>query len=124
MVRFFQEHTALQFIDGNGIPDFHGRTADAALGGRSVCAAPFDGRLLEQKIQQLKPPLKETTFLGMGIASGADIRHFFNATSAWESFFYVAKRVVRHLFDLLFHGPRPVFGKWKCFGGGLGKVGI
>ena len=104
MVRFFQEHTALQFIDGNGIPDFHGRTADAALGGRSVCAAPFDGRLLEQKIQQLKPPLKETTFLGMGIASGADIRHFFNATSAWESFFYVAKRVVRHLFDLLFHG--------------------
>ena len=104
MVRFFQEHTALQFIDGNGIPDFHGNTPDAALGGRSVCAAPFDGRLLGQNIQKLKTPLHETTFLGMGIASGADIIHFFNVTRAWGSFLYVAKRVARHLLDLLFFG--------------------
>jgi len=40
MLRFFEAQTALQFIDGNGIPDFHGRTRDAVLGGRSVCAAP------------------------------------------------------------------------------------
>ena len=92
MVRFFQEHTALQFIDGNSIPDFHGRTPDAVLGGRSVCAAPFDGRLLGSRIQQLKTPLLETTFLGMGIASGAEIRHFFNALRAWASFWYVADR--------------------------------
>ena len=26
MVSFFRDKTALQFIDGNGIPDFHGRT--------------------------------------------------------------------------------------------------
>ena len=104
MVRFFQEHTALQFIDGNSIPDFHGRTPDAVLGGRSVCAAPFDGRLLGPRIQQLKTPLHETTFLGMGIASGAEIRHFFNALRAWASFWYVAKRVARHLLDLVFHG--------------------
>ena len=104
MVRFFQEHTALQFIDGNSIPDFHGRTPDAVLGGRSVCAAPFDGRLLGPRIQQLKTPLHETTFLGMGIASGAEIRHFFNALRAWASFWYVAKRVARHLLDWVFHG--------------------
>lgn len=104
MVRFFQERTALQFIDGNGIPDFHGHTKDAALGGRSVCAAPFDGRLLGKQIHQLKPPLQETTFFGMGIASGGDIRHFFNATRAWSSFFYVAKRVACHLLELLFYG--------------------
>ncbi len=58
MVRFFQEHTALQFIDGNLIPDFHGKTEDAALGGRSVCAAPFNGRLLGKHVKQLKRPLK------------------------------------------------------------------
>ena len=104
MVRFFEEHTALQFIDGNAIPDFHGRTEDAALGGRSVCAAPFDGRLLGKDIQQLKKPLYETTFLGMGIASGADIRHFFNALRSWGSFFYVAKRVARYVWDMTLHG--------------------
>jgi len=104
MVRFFEAHTALQFIDGNGIPDFHGRTEDAALGGRSVCAAPFDGRLLGPRIQQLKTPLHETTFLGMGIAAGADIRHFFNALRAWSSFGYVVKRVVRHLLEVAWHG--------------------
>jgi succinate dehydrogenase/fumarate reductase flavoprotein subunit len=104
MVRFFEEHTALQFIDGNAIPDFHGRTEDAALGGRSVCAAPFNGRLLGKHIQQLKPPLNETTFWGMGIASGADIRHFFNAMRAWGSFMHVVKRVARHVWDLLWHG--------------------
>ncbi|MEY4121226.1 MAG: hypothetical protein RLZZ457_64 [Pseudomonadota bacterium] len=104
MVRFFEAHTALQFIDGNAIPDFHGRTEDAALGGRSVCAAPFDGRLLGPRIQQLKTPLHETTFLGMGIAAGADIRHFFNALRAWGSFGYVVKRVVRHLLEVAWHG--------------------
>ena len=104
MLRFFEAQTALQFIDGNGIPDFHGRTADAVLGGRSVCAAPIDGRLLGAKVKQLKTPLWETTFLGMGIASGADIKHFFNATRSVTSFVYVVKRVLRHLRDLLLHG--------------------
>ena len=46
MVEFFQNHTALQFIDGNAIPDFHGHVPGAATGGRSICAAPFDGRRL------------------------------------------------------------------------------
>ena len=104
MLRFFEEQTALHFIDGNGIPDFHGRTKDAVLGGRSVCAAPIDGRLLGDKVKQLQTPLLETTFLGMGIASGADIKHFFNAMRSGASFLYVVKRVLRHLTDLLLHG--------------------
>lgn len=104
MLRFFEAQTALQFIDGNGIPDFHGRTRDAVLGGRSVCAAPIDGRVLGANVKQLKTPLWETTFLGMGIASGADIKHFFNATRSVTSFVHVVKRVLRHLRDLLLHG--------------------
>ena len=104
MVRFFREHTALEFIDGNAIPDFHGRTEHAATGGRSVCAAPFDGRRLGRHIRQLKAPLHETTFWGMGIASGADIRHFFNAMRSWKSFWYVTRRVARHVLDLALHG--------------------
>lgn len=103
MVDFFRRKTTLQFIDGNLIPDFHGHTPDAATGGRSVCAAPFDGRRLGVRLHDLKPPLQETTLWGMGIASGAELRHFLNALHKPASFWYVAKKVLRHWRDLLVH---------------------
>ena len=100
MVAFFGRHTALRFIDGNAIPDFHGRSPGAATGGRSVCAAPFDGRRLGAHIHQLKPPLYETTLWGMGIASGGELRHFLHATRRPASAFYVARRLLAHGADL------------------------
>jgi succinate dehydrogenase/fumarate reductase flavoprotein subunit len=112
MVEFFRRHTALQFIDGNAIPDFHGHTPDAALGGRSICAAPFDARPLGDRLHDLKPPLHETTLWGMGIASGAELRHFLNALHKPASFWHVTKLVLRHWRDLLVHrrGTRLVNG--------------
>ena len=103
MVAFFKDKTALQFIDGNGMPDFHGHTPDASLGGRSVCAAAFDARRLGPQLQRLKPPLPETTLWGMGIASGADLRHFLNALRSPRSLGYVLMRVMRHVRDLFFY---------------------
>ncbi len=103
MVDFFRSKTALRFIDGNAIPDFHGRTPHASTGGRSLCAAPFDGRRLGPHIDRLKPPLPETTLWGMGIASGAELRHFLNALRKPASFWYVTKRVLAHWKDLLLH---------------------
>ena len=111
MVEFFRSKTALQFIDGNAMPDFHGRTTDAVTGGRSLCAAPFDGRRLGSHIDQLKPPLAESTLWGMGIASG-ELRHFINALHSAASFSHVTRRVLRHWGDLLRHrrGMRLVNG--------------
>ncbi|MES2945326.1 MAG: FAD-dependent oxidoreductase, partial [Pseudomonadota bacterium] len=103
MVEFFRRKTALQFIAGNAIADFHGRTPDAATGGRSICAAPFDGRRLGDNIKQLKSPLPETTLWGMGIASGAELRHFLNALHSPASFWHVSKLVLRHWRDVLLH---------------------
>ena len=104
MVSFFRAKTALQFIDGNGIPDFHGRTPEAATGGRSVCAAPFDGRRLGAHRRLLKSPLWETTLWGMGIAAGAELRHFMGAMRSWPSLAYVARQVARYALDVLRHG--------------------
>jgi succinate dehydrogenase/fumarate reductase flavoprotein subunit len=111
MVEFFRRRTALRFVDGNAVPDFHGRTPDAALGGRSVCAAPFDGRRLGRRIEQLKPPLREMTLWGMGIASG-ELRHFLDAMRSPRSFWHVTKLVLRHWRDLMVHrrGMRLVNG--------------
>ena len=112
MVDFFRKNTALQFIDGNAIPDFHGNSPHAARGGRSLCAAPFDGRRLGKHIAALKPPLPETTLWGMGIASGAELRHFLNALREPASFWYVTRRLLAYARDVLLYrrGMRLVNG--------------
>ena len=80
MVEFFEDSTEVKFVPGNAVPDFHGRSPGAVTGGRSVCAAPYDGRRLGALIGKLRPPLREITVFGMGIASGADLKHFLSAT--------------------------------------------
>lgn len=102
MVRFHLEQTALRFVDGNGVPDFHGQAPGARTGGRSVCAAPFDGRQLGAALKLVRPPLDILSFLGMSI--GGDLRHFLRANRARDSFVYVTRRILRHLKDLLLHG--------------------
>lgn len=106
MVQFHLDHTAVRFVDGNAIPDFHGRQPGARTGGRSVCAAPFDGRTLGPALKRLRTPLDLLAFLGMSI--GGDLRHFMRASRHVDSFVYVARRIVRHVSDLLWHGTSTV----------------
>lgn len=103
MVAFFERNTAVQWIDGNRIPDFHDIPGSRS-GGRSVCAMPYDGRALGGHIARLKPPLDLVSLAGMGIAAGADMSHFFNATRSARSALHVAGRLARHARDLLLHG--------------------
>ena len=103
MVAFFRRETALDFVDGNLIPDFH-EGESAAAGGRSVCAKPFDGRLLGPRLADLKPPLDLVSPFGMGIASGADLRHFLDATRKPASFLHAARRILKHLAERVLHG--------------------
>ncbi len=103
MVQFHLDHTALRFVDGNHIPDFHGHAPGARDGGRSVCAAPFDAaRLGRQTMHRLRPPRDILSWLGMSI--GADLRHFMRANRSRDSFAYVSGRLLRHARDLLTHG--------------------
>jgi succinate dehydrogenase/fumarate reductase flavoprotein subunit len=102
MLQFHLDHSALRFVDGNAIPDFHGRAEAARTGGRSVCAAPFDGGRLGADLKRLRPPAPLLSFLGMSI--GGDLRHFLRAGRAWDSFLYAARRTGRHLLELALHG--------------------
>jgi succinate dehydrogenase/fumarate reductase flavoprotein subunit len=104
MVSFFQRETAVDFVDGNLIPDFHGKTPGAGTGGRSLCAKPFDGRELGPRLKDLRPPLDEIAPFGMNIGSGADLRHFLNATRKLPSFLHVLQRLARHFADRASHG--------------------
>ncbi|MEY2780387.1 MAG: hypothetical protein RL307_91 [Pseudomonadota bacterium] len=124
MVEFFRRHTALQFIDGNAIPDFHGHVPHAGLGGRSVCAAPFDGRSLGKQSARIEAPLPPNTLWGMGIASGADLKHFIHALSSPKSFWHVCRRLGRHVLDLLIHGHSTQFVNGQALVGALVKSAL
>jgi len=52
----------------------------------------------------MRPPLDLISLWGMGIASGAELRHFLRAMRSLSSFAYVTRRVLGHWRDLLVHG--------------------
>lgn len=100
VISFFRDQTAVDWVGGNAVPDFQD-VAGAVAGGRSVCAAPYDGRKLGPWIVKLRRPLDVISLAGLGIASGADLKHFFNATRRPRSALYVAGRLIKHAQDLL-----------------------
>jgi len=104
MVSFFEEKTALQFEGGTKICDIHGWQPGAGTGGRSVIAAPYDARALGNLLPQLRRPMRETSFLGLGIQAGPDLAAFMNMTRSVKAFIHVTRRFGRHVFDLLRYG--------------------
>lgn len=104
MVEFLESETALEFDCGLHIPDTYGHQPGAGTGGRSVIAKPFDGRALGSAMAQLRRPLPETSFWGLTIQAGADLRAFMSVTRSLSSAAYVARRMGRHLWDLARHG--------------------
>jgi succinate dehydrogenase/fumarate reductase flavoprotein subunit len=104
MVSFFEEHTSLQFVDGNGIPDVHGNVEGAGTQGHQVIAAPYDGRQVGPLIKRLRKTMRETSFMGMPIMAGADLMAFLSMTRSLKSFIHVTRRFTRHLLDLARYG--------------------
>jgi succinate dehydrogenase/fumarate reductase flavoprotein subunit len=104
MVAFFEQHTALQFVDGNGIPDMHGNTPGAANGGHQVIAAPYDGREVLDLLPRLRKTMRETSFMGMPIMAGADLAAFLNMTRSPKALLHVIRRFTTHLYHLARYG--------------------
>ncbi|MDZ4193070.1 FAD-dependent oxidoreductase [Ectopseudomonas chengduensis] len=104
MVAFFEQHTALQFVDGNGIPDMHGDTPGAASGGHQVIAAPYDGREVLDLLPRLRKTMRETSFMGMPIMAGADLAAFLNMTRSPRALLHVIRRFTTHLYHLARYG--------------------
>lgn len=104
MVDFFVKQTSVELIALPEYPDYHAESPGGRTAGRSIMAAPLDGRVLGDRIKQLRPPLKEITFVGMMFNSSAEVGHFFNVTRSLTSATYVARRLVTHAFEMLFHG--------------------
>jgi succinate dehydrogenase/fumarate reductase flavoprotein subunit len=104
MVSFLENETAVRFFLGAEFPDYHPDAPGGVGGGRSIGTEPFDARELGSRMAQLRRPLRETTFLGMSIGSGVEIRHFFNVTRSVVSAAYVAKILARYARDVVRYG--------------------
>lgn len=104
MVGFFDAHTALRFDPGSHIPDTYSDLPGAGQGGRSVISQPYDGRALGPLIHLLRRPLRETSFWGLTIQAGADLRAFMTLTRSPKAALHVTRRMTRHLWDLARHG--------------------
>lgn len=100
MIRFLENDAAFEFECGAHIPDTYCDLPGAGYGGRSVIAAPFDGRILGDAISLLRPPMRETSLMGMTIQAGRDLRAFMTATRSPASALYVARRLIRHLWSM------------------------
>ena len=104
MVEWFQRETCVEFVAVPEFSDYHPDAPGGLPGGRSILAAPFDGRLLGKRIAWLRPPLEEITFVGMMFNASKEVAHFFNVTRSLHSAWYVAKRLGNHAREMLLHG--------------------
>ncbi len=120
-VDFFTTKTAVRFDMPLVFPDYHAEAPGGAQGGRSMVARPFDAGELGSHIKNLGAPLPELTVFGMMLGSGKEIIHFMRATRSLTSAIYVAKRLSRHLMDVLRHGRGMTLTNGNALAGRLAK---
>lgn len=120
-VDFFTTKTALRFDMPLVFPDYHAEAPGGTQGGRSMVTRPFDGRELGDQIKTLGKPLPELTVFGMMLGSGKEIIHFMRVTKSLTSALYVAKRLSRHLIDVLRYGRGMTLTNGNALAGRLAK---
>ena len=99
MVEHYRSTTSVDFIAGNKVPDMQDLPG-SVIGGRSLCAAPFNGRNLGKNIQFLRRPLDIASVWGMGIGS-FELRQFYDALRKPSALIHVCKRFFVHFKDLI-----------------------
>lgn len=104
MVDYLEGNTCVRFVPST-YPDYHPHLPGGADIGRAIVAKPFNLRALQEDRSRLRPPLATITFLGMMFnSSNSELKHFFNATRSIRSMSYVARRLVRHLAEVIRYG--------------------
>lgn len=104
MVEFLERRTSVHFTADHTFADYFPDDPGGMSGGRTLVASPFDGRDLGENLANLMPPLRQQTFLGMSIGSGAQLKHFLNVTRSLRSCAFVAKALLQYGLDLAIHG--------------------
>jgi len=93
-------------------PDYISDLPGSTLNGRALEPVAFDGRLLGDKFELLRPPIPEFTVLGGMMIDRNDINQLLNLKNSWKSFRYSLGLLARHARDRISHrrGTRLVLG--------------
>jgi succinate dehydrogenase/fumarate reductase flavoprotein subunit len=101
MVEWMHRHTQLRLVARTFSPDYYPDRDGAAMGGRSLDPAEFDGRLLGRHFSQLRDPLPEFMVLGGMMVSMTDAKHLLAVTTSFASWRHGMKLVLRYFSDRL-----------------------
>lgn len=104
MVASMHEQTAVRFEASPLFSDYHPEAPGGMPGGRSILTKPVQAEILGEDIVRLRPPRPELTLFGLAIGSGKELWHFYRATQRFESFAYVARRLMKYGLDRLLTG--------------------
>lgn len=113
MVDFLDRNTEVKLVARSYSPDYYPDRDGAALGGRSLDPAMFDGRLLGKHFRELRDPLPEFMVLGGMMITMTDAKHLLAVTKSFTSWREGMKLVLRYFGDRLrgYHrGTRVVLG--------------
>lgn len=93
-------------------PDYISDLPGSTLNGRALEPVAFDGRLLGDKFDLLRPPIPEFTVLGGMMVDRNDINQLLNLKKSWKSFKHSLGLLARHARDRISHkrGTRLVMG--------------
>ncbi|HEY4252645.1 MAG TPA: FAD-binding protein [Roseomonas sp.] len=111
-IDYLMARSAVRFVPCGLHPDYHANRPGAALAGRAIVAATFDGRRLGADFARLRPPIRDFMILGGMMVGKADIPHLVARFRAPRSFLHAARLMLRHAGDRLRHarGTRLVMG--------------
>ncbi len=100
-VDYLVAKTDVQFVACGTHPDYRSNMPGAAVSGRAIVPAPFDGRLLGRDFKRLRPPIPEFMLLGGMMIGKADIAPLVGRFKSPANFWHAAKLFARYLTDRL-----------------------
>jgi len=111
MVEYLRAKSDVHFNPSGKHPDYRDMEG-AAVYGRTLVPAMFDGRLLGKDFERVRPPIPEFLLLGGMMAGKADLPPLINRFRSVGNFLYAGKLLVRYLADRLRYsrGTRIVMG--------------
>src|ERR1700687_5401997 len=92
-------HTDVQFVPCGTHPDYRSNMPGAAIAGRAIVPAPFDGRLLGSDFRCIRPPIEEFMLFGGMMVGKADLGPLIGRFQSLANFIYSARLFVRYLMD-------------------------
>ncbi len=112
VIDYLMEKTDVQFVPCGKHPDYRNNMPGAAVHGRAIIPANFDGRLLGRDFARVKAPIDEFMLMGGMMVGKVDIVNLVDRWRRPGAFLHSAKIVARYWLDRLRYrrGTRLVMG--------------